>query len=168
LNESLPNPGSDKQSYQACFTGSEHLQPELWTSFENVEMSKKEANLKTAANLFVAQGFDGATTVQIAPEAGVTEPFIYYHFTGKDELLTHIHQDAFAEYPSPLNQLNRDNDTHFENIQDLIDMHFDLVNNLVTESLLNTSVCPAVFRNPEDLLSFCRGKTITVRNRIAI
>jgi AcrR family transcriptional regulator len=40
-------------------------------------MSKRDAILKTAARLFATQGFDGTTTIQIAREAGATEPLIY-------------------------------------------------------------------------------------------
>lgn len=43
-------------------------------------MSKREIILKTAAHLFPTQGFDATTTLQLAREAGVTEPLIYYHF----------------------------------------------------------------------------------------
>jgi len=40
--------------------------------------------------LFASQGFEGTTTLQIAGEGGVTEPLLYYHFKGKDELFTHF------------------------------------------------------------------------------
>jgi AcrR family transcriptional regulator len=39
-------------------------------------MSKRETILKTAAKLFVAQGFEATTTLQIVREAGATEPLI--------------------------------------------------------------------------------------------
>jgi AcrR family transcriptional regulator len=44
-------------------------------------ISKKQKLLKIVTCLFAAQGFDGATTLQIARSAGVTEPLIYYHLT---------------------------------------------------------------------------------------
>ena len=43
----------------------------------------KKQNIIQAACLFAEQGYDGPTTLQIANEAGVTEPLIYYHFKGK-------------------------------------------------------------------------------------
>jgi AcrR family transcriptional regulator len=49
-------------------------------------MGKKDAILKSAAALFALQGFDATTTRQISVEAGATEPLIYYHFKGKDDL----------------------------------------------------------------------------------
>ena len=53
-------------------------------------ISKREMILRTAARLFSTQGFDATTTLQLAREAGVTEPLIYYYFSGKDELFTRL------------------------------------------------------------------------------
>ena len=39
----------------------------------------------------------GTTTLEIANKAKVTEPLIYYHFKGKDELFTHSLELAFQE-----------------------------------------------------------------------
>ena len=61
-------------------------------------MSKREMILKTAARLFSTQGFDATTTLQLAREAGVTEPLIYYYFSGKDELFTRLIENIFANY----------------------------------------------------------------------
>lgn len=47
---------------------------------------RREQLLDTAARLFAQHGFAGATTSQIAREAGVTEPIIYRHFTSKQDL----------------------------------------------------------------------------------
>ena len=53
-------------------------------------MSKREIILKTAARLFAAQGFEATTTIQIAREAGATEPLIYYHFKSKKRSIRQI------------------------------------------------------------------------------
>ncbi len=70
-------------------------------------MDKKQAILKTAARLFAAQGFDATTTIQIAREAGATEPLIYYHFKGKDDLFTRIIGATFSEYFSRIDALKK-------------------------------------------------------------
>ena len=61
-------------------------------------MIRKQTIITTAIKLFARQGFDGTTTLQIATDAGVTEPLIYYHFKGKDDLFTHILGEAFGAY----------------------------------------------------------------------
>ena len=47
---------------------------------------RREQLLDIAAQLFATRGYAGATTAQIAKEAGVTEPIIYRHFKSKRDL----------------------------------------------------------------------------------
>ncbi len=42
--------------------------------------------LAAALDVFAHRGFDGATTAEIARQAGVTQPLVHYHFDTKDEL----------------------------------------------------------------------------------
>ena len=63
--------------------------------------------LKTAARLFSTQGFDATTTLQLAREAGVTEPLIYYYFSGKDELFTRLIENIFAKYFVRIDELEQ-------------------------------------------------------------
>jgi AcrR family transcriptional regulator len=49
--------------------------------------AKRRAQLlDVAAELFSTKGYAGATTAQIAKEAGITEPIIYRHFKSKRDL----------------------------------------------------------------------------------
>ena len=59
-------------------------------SMPGLRTNKKQDIIQAATMLFAAQGFDGTTTLQISKKASITEPVIYYHFTGKDELFTRI------------------------------------------------------------------------------
>ena len=47
---------------------------------------RREQLLDVAAQLFSTRGYAGATTAQIAKEAGITEPIIYRHFKSKRDL----------------------------------------------------------------------------------
>ncbi len=47
---------------------------------------RREQLLDVAAGLFSSRGYAGATTAQIAKEAGITEPIIYRHFKSKRDL----------------------------------------------------------------------------------
>ena len=60
-------------------------------------MPKKDNIIKAATHLFATQGFDGTTTLQISKDADATEPLIYYHFTGKDEIYLTILASIFTE-----------------------------------------------------------------------
>lgn len=47
---------------------------------------RREQLLDTAAILFASKGYAGATTSELADQAGVTEPIIYRHFASKRDL----------------------------------------------------------------------------------
>lgn len=96
--------------------------------------SKKQGILKTAARLFAAQGFEATTTSQIARDAGATEPLIYYHFKGKDDLFTRIIDATFSEYFSRIDKLEKNPDSPFGQIQNLIELQYD-----IAEPYLNKS-----------------------------
>jgi AcrR family transcriptional regulator len=51
---------------------------------------RREQILSVATKLFAAHGYEGTTTAAIAEAAGVTEPILYRHFSGKAELFIAI------------------------------------------------------------------------------
>lgn len=48
---------------------------------------KRLAVLRTAAELFAAQGFHRTTLTEVADRLDITKPAIYYYFSSKDEIL---------------------------------------------------------------------------------
>jgi AcrR family transcriptional regulator len=126
-------------------------------------MSKRDAILKTAARLFAVQGFDGTTTIQIAREAGVTEPLIYYHFKGKDDLFTHIIEATFSEYFSRIDDLEKNPNSPFGQIQKLIELQYDIAEEMPDEVQLIANTCPARLNDPEDI---CAGNVKKYRRRL--
>ena len=106
------------------------------------------------------RGFDGTTTLQIATQANVTEPLIYYHFKGKDELFTSILTAAFEKYFSRLEGLPSDTANQFDKIANLIDLHFEIVDAMPDETFLVMSTCPVKLNDPEHV---CR-RNIDRRN----
>jgi len=112
-------------------------------------MQKKQNIIKAATRLFATQGFDGTTTLQITKEAGATEPLLYHHFKGKDDLFTHILSKAFAEYFDRIEKLEKNTATQFKKIENLIDLHFRFVKDMPDEIYLIVSTCPAKLNDPE-------------------
>jgi len=108
---------------------------------------KKYDIISTATRLFATQGFDGTTTLQIAREAKVTEPLIYYHFEGKDDLFTHIIRDGFEAYFTRLESLKKETSSQFEKIENLFDLHFDFLKERPDEIYLAISACPAKLKD---------------------
>jgi AcrR family transcriptional regulator len=112
-------------------------------------MGKRQNILRTATALFAHQGFHATTTAQIALEGDFTEPLLYHHFHGKDDLFTQIVSAIFGEYLSRLDALPEDTSTQFEKIENLIAAHFRFVHEMPEEALLITSACPARLNDPE-------------------
>lgn len=49
-------------------------------------ISTQERILQVASKLFMSQGYGATSTRMIADEADITQPNLYYHFSGKEEL----------------------------------------------------------------------------------
>jgi len=93
-------------------------------------VEKRHAIIESATRLFDSIGFDATTTLEIANEAAVTEPLIYYHFKSKDELFTHSFELAFNEYFARLDKLPKRTSREFQKFANIIDLHFQTVNDL--------------------------------------
>jgi AcrR family transcriptional regulator len=57
---------------------------------------RRQLILDAALNVFAEQGFDGATTKDIATRAGVTHGLIYFYFDSKPELFQAVFEDTLA------------------------------------------------------------------------
>ena len=126
-------------------------------------MSKRDAILKAASRLFAVQGFDSTTTIKIAREAGVTEPLIYYHFKGKDDLFMQIIAATFSEYFSRIDDLEKGLDSPFGQIQKLIELQYDIAEEMPDAVQLIANACPARLNDPEDI---CAGNVKEYRRRL--
>ena len=109
---------------------------------------KKNDIIKTATRFFASQGFDGTTTKAISDKAGVTEPLLYYHFSGKDEIYTSILESIFSDFFQQLQVLKEETDTQFAKIENLFLLHFALVRKMPHEMALIRSPKPAKLNDP--------------------
>jgi AcrR family transcriptional regulator len=114
-------------------------------------MKKKYYIIDAATRLFATQGFDATTTIQISEEAKVTEPLLYYHFEGKDELYTSILASSFEEYFKRIKELKKETVTYFDKIENIITLQFQLVSEKPHEFYLTTSRFPARLKDPGDV-----------------
>ena len=125
-------------------------------------LNKKKDIVQAATLLFAEQGFDATTTIQISKEAGISEPMIYYHFEGKNELFTGIIASTFEKFYAHLDRLPDTTETEFEKLERLIDLHFDIVRKMPNEIYLVVSSCPARLKDPDGI---CRKGIQEVRRR---
>jgi len=125
--------------------------------------NKKQDIIQAATLLFSEQGFDGTTTLQISKKASITEPVIWYHFKGKDELFTRIISDTFTRYYEHLDGLPQKTRTEFEKIANLIALHLDIVEEMPDQIYLAASSCPARLKDPDGV---CRRHIETMNRRL--
>jgi len=109
---------------------------------------KKNNIIQAATRFFASQGFDGTTTKAISDKAGVTEPLLYYHFSGKDEIYTSILDSVFSDYFDQLKPLKKETNTIFEKIENLFILHFILAKKMPHEMSLILSPRPAKLNDP--------------------
>ena len=72
-----------------------------------------------------------------------TEPLLYYHFKGKEDLFTSILVSAFDRVFKKLDTLRGEASTNFERLEQLISIHFELVEEMPYELVLAINACPA-------------------------
>lgn len=109
--------------------------------------AKKRSIIQTAARLFAEQGFESTTTVQISREAGVTEPLIYYHFTGKEDVFATILVYFFGRLFSKLDDIPKKTPTQFEKIERIVSIHFEIGREVPYETALAIRACPGKLKD---------------------
>jgi len=126
-------------------------------------MKKRDKIIKTASRLFAEQGYDGISTLQIAIEAGVTEPLIFYYFKGKDGLFTVILTAVFERLFEKLDALIENAPSPFETIERLIAVHFEMLKAMPLETAVAIRACPAKLK---DSVHVCAGYVQGRRDRL--
>ena len=67
----------------------------------------RERVLDAALELFADRGFDGASTRDIAAQAGVAQPLLNYHFRSKDDLWREAVDRLFAQFRATFERRQR-------------------------------------------------------------
>ncbi|OIJ27822.1 TetR/AcrR family transcriptional regulator [Nocardioides luteus] len=67
----------------------------------------REQVLHAAAQLFVTKGFAATSTREIADKVGIRQASLYYHFTGKDEILAELLERSVRPTVDRIEQIER-------------------------------------------------------------
>lgn len=73
----------------------------------------------------------------------MTEPLIFYHFKGKDDLFTSILTPVFERLFEKLDALGQDSSRPFETIERIIAIHFEILDEMPQETAVAIRACPA-------------------------
>ncbi|AUM16598.1 TetR/AcrR family transcriptional regulator [Rhodococcus ruber] len=79
-------------------------------------MNRSRNILDIAAELFYKKGFHGTSVDELGARAGLTGPAIYRHFSGKDEILATLFDEAMDELIRAAEPVDEDADCDFERL----------------------------------------------------
>lgn len=133
--------------------------------------STEEAIFRAAEKEFMEKGLEGARTVKIARNAGVTHSMLHYYFRTKEQLFNKIMQDKFRLIvESVLKVLGDESLPLLERIRQGMTDHFDF---LVRNPELPRFMINHVLGNPEVYAAFqaemgVNGKGIILNLQAAI
>lgn len=84
---------------------------------------KREAVLTTAASLFLGQGYEKTSLVELANELNVTKPTLYYYVKSKDEILLEIKRRAQDEIIEIIEGIEDSDGSGLEKLEKFIRAH---------------------------------------------
>ena len=114
-------------------------------------MSKKEAILNAAIDLFAERGFNATPTSAIAKTAGVAEGLIFHYFRNKNGILAHILIDMLENYiDAAKNEINSGR-TGLEAIENFILFHFRFSKKRSKEVVVLTRDFPIDLLRPDSV-----------------
>lgn len=88
------------------------------------QQDKKQRILEVAAQLFAKKGFDGVSVREIAENAGVTKPVIYYYFKNKKALHEALIREAFLHTKQLHESIFQSDATVEQKLRMLMKSHF--------------------------------------------
>ena len=115
----------------------------------------EEKILRAAQTVFVKKGYKGATTRDIAAEAGITSPLLNYYFRSKENIFHIVYERAFSSLYRNVYPAIMSDEPLLEKIPKLID-------GMLTELLENPDVPIFIFneitQSPDKLVEKFRRK----------
>ena len=96
-------------------------------------MSKKEAVIKSARELFCTHGYKKVSMDEIAKKSGVTKKTIYSYFKDKNDLIKYFAYEEIEKMKAIVNKIEKKNLTAIETVHNII---CDLLEFKKTEELL--------------------------------
>ena len=86
-------------------------------------MSRKEAIIAAAIDLFAAQGYHATPTAELARRAGVSEGSIFYYFPTKEEILLHILQEFLGAYVEAIGEILARSESGIDAVEGFVRHH---------------------------------------------
>jgi TetR/AcrR family transcriptional regulator len=108
--------------------------------------STEERILEAAKKIFIAHGFDGAKTQDIATAAGVNKALLHYYFKNKETLFSAVFDYVSNDYAPRMLAIAQSELPFKEKIESIIDGYMDFYNHHAPELLF---LLNEMNKNPE-------------------
>lgn len=103
---------------------------------------------ETARNLFFKKGLLGATTQEIADEAGINRALIHYYFRSREQLLETLLDDAISETRGKVQAIFDSKDSFKKKISKYLDVFIDRD---IEYPYIQNFIIAEITRNPEKM-----------------
>lgn len=87
----------------------------------------ESALIQVATDLFAERGYHGTSIADLAGSLGLTTASLYYHVSGKQQLLLRVLETGMADFLSNLESISRQDTSAQDRLSAAIDNHLDFV-----------------------------------------
>lgn len=87
----------------------------------------EQAFIAAATSLFARNGYNGTSVSEVASELGLTTASLYYHVTGKQELLLRVLSTGMSDFLQRLEALAKQPISDREKVRIAVENHLDFV-----------------------------------------
>jgi len=91
------------------------------------QMSKKQAIVTAAAELFAEKGFTETTASEVAERAGVAQGTLFYHFKTKENIMLEVFESIMDRYQAGMEHAVGETETGLAALEALIKFQFAFV-----------------------------------------
>ena len=109
----------------------------------------QEKILRSAREIFMAKGMDGARMQEIADHAGINKALLHYYFRNKESLFHAVFRQAILELLPALTEVFRSNRPLLEKIPDFFSLHIGFIQ---ANPMIPHFIISEVTRNPDMIL----------------
>lgn len=110
----------------------------------------QEKILRSAREIFMAKGMDGARMQEIADHAGINKALLHYYFRNKESLFGAVFGQAILELLPSLTEVFRSNRSLLEKIQDFFAIHIGFIQ---ANPMIPHFIITEITRNPDVILN---------------
>lgn len=117
---------------------------------EQASPTSQEKILKSARDVFISKGMEGARMQEIADHAGINKALLHYYFRNKETLFLAVFNEAIQELLPALTGVFQSERPLLEKIQEFFSIHMGFIQ---ANPMIPHFIISEISRNPEMILN---------------